>query len=148
MLKIGFAKRAGGIQVIRQRRHCICTAFRDPYGKKRSTYLSICSSICADLFPCFHAISYLIFSNPTRGTWTIVSLAIRRDGDFKLWGPSQICCILARWPVYRLRLRGWNNSCVECHYGRYNGMPSHWTRNFNQLCGILARRPTHRLRFF
>ena len=86
-------------------------------SQKCPTYLSFRSTICADLFSCLHTLFHLIFSNPIHGTWTIVSLAIIRDGDFKLRGSCHIDCILARWPAHCLRFIRWNNSSVECHDG-------------------------------
>src|ERR1700679_2195960 len=91
--------------------------------QKCPTYLSLCSTICADLFSCLHTLFHLIFSNPTRGTWTIVSLAIIRSSDFKLRCTCLFHCNLARRPAHRLRFRGSNNLRVECHDRRDGGRP-------------------------
>src|SRR6266702_1831420 len=100
----GFSDRAREIQVVRQRCLCVCAVFRDGHGKECSTRLSFCSTICADSFSCLCTLFELISPNPARGTWSIVSLAVVGDGDFKHWGWGPFRCTLTGWPAHRLRL--------------------------------------------
>src|SRR6266702_2365896 len=99
MTATGFPSEPREIPGIYQRRLCLRTVFRDSHGKECSTYLSFCSTICADSLSCLCTLFRFISSNLTRGTWAIVSLAIIGDGDLKRWGQDQFHCTLTRWPA-------------------------------------------------
>ena len=146
MLTAGFSDRAREIQVICQRYLCVCPLFQGGHGQECTTYLSICSTICTNMFPCLCTLFQLISSNLRLQMWPIVSLATIGVGDFNWWGCSHFCCTVTRWPEHCLRLRGWKNPDVEYHDRRDSGRSIYWTHRLGQICGILTRWPAHCLR--
>src|SRR6266702_1389415 len=119
----GFSDRAREIDWVHPRCVCIRAVFWDGHGKECSSGLSLYFAICTDYFSCFIALFKSVSSNTTCQKWAIVPLAIIRDGDFRNWGYGQFHCTLIRWPAHRLRLAGWNNSCVERYDGRDRSRP-------------------------